>query len=108
MSLISAKDARKLFSESKSRAKHMKAVEKILDEISKEIQEASRKGARSIILNERTYPSGAAQLFWNPCLEVDYCVDYNIVRDEVKTELSNAGYTWETYNNGESRFKILW
>ena len=108
MSLISANDARKLFSESKSQAKHMKAVEKILDEISKEIQEASRKGARSIVLNERNYPSGAAQLFWNPCLAVDYCVDYTIVRDEVKRELSDAGYTWESYNNGESHFKILW
>lgn len=108
MSLISANDARKIFSESKPRAEQMKAVEKILDAISKEIQKASRKGARSIILNAKTSSSEAAQLFWNPCLAVDYCVSNSMVHDEVKRELSNAGYTWESYNNGESRFKILW
>ena len=108
MGLISAKDALNLFTKSDAREKSMKAVEKILDAISQEIQTAAQAGQRCIILNAKSFQTEAGKLYWTPCLAIDCPVDYDIVHSEIKDRLSEAGYHWETYNNGESHFKIVW
>ena len=114
MSLISAKDALNLFAKSDVREKSMKAAEQILNAMSQEIQTAAQDGQRCIILNAKSYQTEAAKLYYAPCLAIDYLncpVEYEIyeiVHSEIKDRLSEAGYHWETYNNGESHFKILW